>query len=220
MRNIPRSVLRRRRFLQSTSVLAIGAVGSILTGRKLLHPPSHPTAGPGLAGDDAPSGTPGLPPDAPEPEVVEAPPPLDHEDAYAEFLASLDLRYIRPHEVINPHRASLNNVANRLPPEDIWERLAPTLRAADEIRDRLGAPLLRITSAYRCPTYNRQIPGAAARSFHTRNQALDLVYGGSNREAAEVARRLRNEGAFCGGIGVYPTFIHIDTRGYNANWRG
>ena len=53
-----------------------------------------------------------------------------------------------------------------------------------------------------------------------KNQALDLVYGGSNRKAWEVARRLRNERFFRGGIGLYPTFIHVDTRGYNANWRG
>jgi uncharacterized protein YcbK (DUF882 family) len=65
-----------------------------------------------------------------------------------------------------------------------------------------------------------EIPGAASRSYHVKNQALDLVFGGSNRKAWEVARRLRNERFFRGGIGLYPTFIHVDTRGYDANWRG
>jgi uncharacterized protein YcbK (DUF882 family) len=33
---------------------------------------------------------------------------------------------------------------------------------------------------------------------------------------------MRKAGVFRGGIGVYPGkgFVHVDTRGYDANWRG
>ena len=77
-----------------------------------------------------------------------------------------------------------------------------------------------ITSAYRAPRYNREIPGASRHSYHTRNQALDLIFACPASEAIAMARRLRNERFVRGGIGVYPTFVHVDTRGYNANWRG
>ena len=111
-------------------------------------------------------------------------------------------------------------MANELPPRKLWEKLAPTLRVADELRERLGVPLQKITSAYRAPHYNIKIPGAAPNSYHTRNQALDLVFGCSASEAIAVAQELRRERFFRGGIGIYPYFIHIDTRGYNATWRG
>jgi hypothetical protein len=29
---------------------------------------------------------------------------------------------------------------------------------------------------------------------------------------------VRSKGAFQGGIGRYPDFTHIDTRGYNVDW--
>lgn len=225
--NIPRSALQRRRFIQSGSVLAAGALSTVLTGRKFFDVPSsrRPQSAPStVASADEfldppepeilhldPSGEPA--PDAPPP------PPLEYEDEYAEFLASLDLRHLSPDEIITPHRGVVNGVANTLPPKAAWEKLVPTLRAADEIRERLELPLCRITSAYRSPKYNAMIPGAVSRSYHTRNQALDVVYYCSPRKAYDMALRLRREGFFRGGIGLYPTFIHLDTRGYSATWR-
>lgn len=231
MRNTRRSVLRRRRFLQSSSIILLGAAGSLLTGRKLVRGSARPHSAAAPSADPEPvvvssrHEEPYVDPPDPAPMLAEEPygpppRPLSDEERYAQFLASLDLQHITPHEVIHPHRARINDVANQLPPEDLWEKLVPTLKVADMIRERLGTPLLKITSAYRCPRYNMEIPGAASRSYHVKNQALDLVFGGSNRKAWEVARRLRNERFFRGGIGLYPTFIHVDTRGYDANWRG
>ena len=230
--NIPRSTLRRRRFLQSSSVLALGAASSFLAGRKLFQAP-RPTP---TAHRDEPifreEPTPSIaPPAAEHTQVVQGaaeehfdlPPaplrPLENEDLYADFLASLDLRHLSPREIIDPHRGTTNGVENSLPPEAKWEKLIPTLRAADEIRERLGVPLCRITSGYRCPRYNAAIPGAVRGSYHTKNQALDLVYFCSPHEAYRTAVQLRNEGYFRGGVGLYSTFIHLDTRGYAATWR-
>ena len=33
-------------------------------------------------------------------------------------------------------------------------------------------------------------------------------------------QKMRAEGLFKGGLGKYSTFVHVDTRGYNATWRG
>jgi hypothetical protein len=144
--------------------------------------------------------------------------PLEDESDYTAFLTSLDLRHLSPDEIINPHRGIVNGVANSLPPRELWEQLAPTLKVADEIRERLALPLCRITSAFRAPEYNAVIPGAVRHSYHTRNVALDLVYYCAPRTAYNMAVTLRQEGFFRGGIGLYPTFIHLDTRGYAATW--
>lgn len=143
---------------------------------------------------------------------------LPHEETYAAFIETLGLRYLEPHEILRAHRRMRNGVANELPPRRLWRRMGPTLVAADELRHRLGSPLTYITSAYRSPAYNRQCPGAARRSYHTKNQALDLVYECGPQRAFEEAKRMRAEGVFSGGLGRYESFMHLDTRGRNATW--
>ncbi len=220
--NNPRVPLQRRRFIESGSIFALGAVTTAFASRRLFTSLREKSRGQIASQHPAPA------PPGPELHVAPAVPPtpdppplrpLQDEDAYAEFLASLELRHLSPHEIIDPHRGVVEGVPNALPPKEIWEKLAPTLKVADEIRERLALPLCRITSAYRCPKYNAVIPGAVRRSYHTRNQALDLVYYCSSRKAYQMALKLRNEGFFRGGVGLYSTFIHIDTRGYAATWR-
>ena len=230
--NVTRATLQRRRFLRSSSVLALGAASTLCAAHKLLQTPASPS----LALQPEPS-----PPPRPEspPPVVELQPDsdpaidtlweteplpstgraLENEEEYRDFLVSLELRHLSPAEIIDPHRGIIDDIENTLPPLDIWEKLIPTLRTADEIRERLQAPLCRITSGYRNPRYNAEVPGSVPGSYHTRNQALDLVYFCSSRKAFQVALDLRREGFFRGGVGLYPSFIHLDTRGYAATWR-
>jgi len=224
--NIPRSTLQRRRFLRSGSLLALGTVSTLLAARKLSQPPrTRNLAAPAsrqLVAD--PGSTSGSGPPFLDWvwETEPIPPlgrPLENEESYNDFLLSLDLRHLSPGEIIDPHRGVADGIENTLPPRHLWEKLAPTLKAADELRERLELPLCRITSGYRSPRYNAIIPGAVRGSYHTRNQALDLIYFCSARKAFQMALQLRKEGFFRGGIGLYPTFIHLDTRGYAATWR-
>ncbi len=143
---------------------------------------------------------------------------LPNSDAYAAFLNSLNLRYITAEEIIRPHRNVRSGVENHLPPEHMWKRLVPTLKIADQVRHELGSELVCINSAYRSPEYNAVCSGAASRSYHMRNCALDLIFAAGPEKAAETAMKLRESGAFKGGIGTYSGFIHIDTRGHNATW--
>lgn len=225
--NTPRSVLRRRGLLRSGSALLLGGFATLRSGRHLLgsRPPEAPSPSP--KPQPLMTAKPAAPP--PEPadvdEVFERHSyqlhgrHLENEREYADFIFSLDLRHLSPEEIIEPHKEITSEVPNRLPPLEEWERLIPTLRAADELRERLEVPLSRITSAYRAPHYNAIIPGAVSNSYHTRNQALDLIYHCSPRKAYSAALQLRKEGFFRGGVGLYPTFLHLDTRGYAATWR-
>lgn len=142
---------------------------------------------------------------------------LKDEAEYRVFLDEIALRYVTSDDVIRPHRNVRGGVANNLPPRHMWPRLVPTLKIADEIRHRLGTPLNLISSAYRSPEYNLACSGAK-HSYHMQNRALDLSFTGGSDAAATVAKELQKEGFFKGGIGVYPTFIHVDTRGFTASW--
>ncbi len=158
-------------------------------------------------------------PSHPEP-APETPPPITADDTltYEEFLSRFDLRHIKPSEIIRPHLQTTRGYTNSLPPVELWPAMPTSLFVADEIRERLGRPLKLITSAYRNPEYNKACGGATF-SWHTKNCALDLVYEANPHEVAAVARKLRDEGFFKGGIGIYHSFVHIDTRGHNATWQ-
>lgn len=87
------------------------------------------------------------------------------------------------------------------------------------IREHFGAPVT-ITSAYRCPSYNRSVKGATG-SRHTKGQAADIVVRGvAPRKVAAFAESI---GAL--GVGLYETqkdgyFVHIDTRTTKSFWYG
>lgn len=204
----------RRRWMESAGLLALGSALSA----KIIQSPGSVLP----ASRRAPvlAKTPPPPPSPAEQLVLDTPePPEPPQPEYALFLAHFRFRHIQPVEIIRPHLRARNGVANTLPPRELWRNMPASLFVADEIRHRLGRPLNFITSAYRNPAYNRQC-GGASRSWHTQNCALDLVYEGGSRAAYEIALELREEGFFQGGIGLYDTFIHIDTRGKNASWTG
>lgn len=102
-----------------------------------------------------------------------------------------------------------------VPPARLWGRMLPTVRIAERARRALGAPLV-VNSAYREPAYNRRI-GGAKHSLHMEFNALDLSPRGvSPRELYEFMVAQPEAGRM--GVGLYATFVHIDTRGYEARW--
>jgi lysozyme len=105
---------------------------------------------------------------------------------------------------------------NTDPRAALWPNMETTAKVLQEARNRLGKPI-RITSAYRDAAYNRKI-GGVANSTHVKFNALDLV---TDKPAALylLLLDLRREGAFRGGLGLYRSFVHLDSRGHNATWR-
>lgn len=88
-----------------------------------------------------------------------------------------------------------------------------------KIRDHFGKSVT-ITSAYRCPSYNKSI-GSGTGSYHTKGMAADIVVSGV--APREVAKYAESMGIL--GIGLYESaadghFVHIDTRTTKAFWYG
>ena len=85
----------------------------------------------------------------------------------------------------------------------------------DVLRHKLGMPLV-ISSGYRCNRHNNEC-GGVENSQHIQGNAVDvLVPDNLNLDyMADLARGLGAD-----GVGRYydSGFVHIDTRGYMADW--
>lgn len=144
--------------------------------------------------------------------------------SFSDRVYSWNLRYFRPYEFLvlggshgDPNRPGYGK--NTYPPEELWGNMAETARVIDLFRELVGAPV-RITNAYRSPAYNKAI-GGARNSQHMQFCALDFVVESASRPShwARIMRQIRDEqDEFKGGIGLYNSFVHVDTRGSNANW--
>lgn len=137
---------------------------------------------------------------------------------YSAFLNNLRLQRLTPKQVIEAHAKKHGAVWNTLPPRNLWAQMTPTLRVIDRVAMELGQSVGEITSAYRSPSYNATCPGAKSGSYHQVNVAIDVKFSSRPSMVASAAQSLRTQGFFRGGIGRYPTFTHIDTRGQNVNW--
>lgn len=89
------------------------------------------------------------------------------------------------------------------------------IEVLDRIREKLGRPVI-VYSGYRCPSHNAEV-GGVPNSYHTQGIAADInVLDHEDVDyVADIARQ-------CGadGVGRYYSqrFVHVDTRGYEANW--
>ena len=100
----------------------------------------------------------------------------------------------------------------------MWASIVPTLRIVDALRSEMGKPCV-ILSSYRSPAYNAAISGAAKKSLHMKFIALDIAFSGyTPKQVYDRLMTKRARGDFKGGLGLYSTFVHIDTRGSNATW--
>lgn len=82
------------------------------------------------------------------------------------------------------------------------------------IRNYFNKPLI-INSAYRCAKHNKSVGGATL-SKHLFGMAADIVVKGvAPKDVAAYAESIGLK-----GIGLYPTFVHIDTRRAKSFWYG
>lgn len=85
-----------------------------------------------------------------------------------------------------------------------------------KIRTHFGKAVT-INSAYRTPTYNKKVGGATS-SQHQYGTAADIkVSGVTPKQVAQYVETLMPKK---GGIGIYPTFTHVDVRATKSRWNG
>lgn len=138
-------------------------------------------------------------------------------ETFSEWFERQGLRHFDADELTWYFKKVRNGVRNKEPKRELWPNILPTLWILDDLREHFGRPL-NISSTYRDLPYNRAI-GSPDGSMHVKFNAVDFTVSGVS--PATVFKQLvkwRNQGKFVGGIGKYPTFVHLDTRKYNATW--
>ncbi|SDN71299.1 D-Ala-D-Ala carboxypeptidase family metallohydrolase [Ensifer sp. YR511] len=141
-------------------------------------------------------------------------------DFKAFFEANLpDVKHFQWHEFLIKGGTNSKSNLNTDPPRHLWPNVLRLARVLDRLREEMGRSVI-LTSVYRSPEYNATLPGAKMNSQHQLFRAADFKIVGPGNPAswAAVLYRYRNEKMFEGGIGVYDSFVHLDTRGYNADW--
>ena len=137
---------------------------------------------------------------------------------FEEYFYSLGIAHFTASEFTSYFHVHRRGVTNSEPPREMWGNIVPTIKIVDQLRSRLKVPIV-ILSSYRSPAYNRAIGDAAPKSLHMQFRALDIAVSGySPRAVFEILSDWRNNGKFKGGLGLYNSFVHIDTRGSNATW--
>ena len=132
------------------------------------------------------------------------------------FLTDNNIRHFTAAEVFYLGGSNGRLRLNHVPASALWPNIIPTLAVLDRLRDLCGR--LSLTSVYRTIPYNKAI-GGASQSFHTKFIAADVIpLDNGVAYLASRAKHLRESGVFKGGIGIYPNFVHIDARGYNADF--
>lgn len=103
-------------------------------------------------------------------------------------------------------------------PDDVYDNIIGVAINLQVLRDTLNAPII-INSGYRSPQHNKEV-GGVPNSQHVKGMAADIKSSHyTSKEISEVIEKLIAEGSMEeGGIGIYNTFVHYDTRGYKARW--
>lgn len=103
-------------------------------------------------------------------------------------------------------------------PEAVITNLKELAQQLEVLRDHFKKPIL-ISSGYRSPAHNKAVKGEP-NSLHLTGQAADFkIKGLTPIQIFDTIERLIEEGKMKeGGLGLYKTFVHYDTRGAKSRW--
>ena len=103
-------------------------------------------------------------------------------------------------------------------PNEVFLQIQKLASQLQCIRDFIRFPI-KITSAYRCPSHNKEV-GGVSNSQHVLGKASDIQVSDSSPEAIyQVIDTLAEYGhVLQGGLGLYNTFTHYDIRKTRTRW--
>ena len=103
-------------------------------------------------------------------------------------------------------------------PEPVWQNIKVLASQLEVLRSHLNKPIT-VTSGFRSETHNNRIGGSKT-SQHLLGKASDLqVKGLKPKTVYKAIEKLIEQGKMLeGGLGLYDTFVHYDTRGAEARW--
>lgn len=103
-------------------------------------------------------------------------------------------------------------------PDEVLVEITKLASQLQYIRDFVRQPI-KITSAYRCETYNKSI-GGVSNSQHILGKAADIQIANMTPcEVFETINTLTEHGHILqGGLGKYNTFTHYDIRKTKSRW--
>jgi hypothetical protein len=120
--------------------------------------------------------------------------------------------------------------------QKLLDKLELVLAQLDEWAGADRKVTVDVNAGFRSPSYNRRVAGAANASRHQHGDAIDVAIDANGdgrvshadvvlvQKAVEAVERANPD--LAGGLGVYTSgnyrrpFVHIDTRGHRARWRG
>lgn len=89
------------------------------------------------------------------------------------------------------------------------------VKLLENIREAAGGKAITINSGYRSPEHNKAV-GGVSNSQHVKGTAADIVVAGTDPlTVGQIAEYYLNTK---GGIGVYKSFTHVDTRANRSRW--
>lgn len=115
-------------------------------------------------------------------------------------------------------------------PAELHKNIVPTLKVLEALREWYGKPIF-LNCTYRSPAHNARV-GGARNSLHLMFCAVDFTVSLKTDlpDLYEQLIKLDSVKTFefmdrhSMGIGRYPTFLHLDTRGLlgmkSSRWRG
>jgi uncharacterized protein YcbK (DUF882 family) len=137
---------------------------------------------------------------------------------FKDYFDTLGIKHFTAEEFTEYFSVHRRGVTNSTPPREMWGNIVPTIRIVDALRAHWGKPIV-LLSSYRSPDYNRAIGDAAPKSLHMQFKALDIAVSGKTPgQVFDQLSQWRTAGKFKGGLGLYNSFVHVDTRGTNATW--
>lgn len=89
------------------------------------------------------------------------------------------------------------------------------VKLLENIREASGGKSVTINSGYRSPEHNKAV-GGVSNSQHVKGTAADIVVADTDPlTVGQIAEYYLNTK---GGIGVYKSFTHVDTRATRSRW--